>query len=193
MRPGDTVSRLGGDEFTILLDDLRDAGEAEAGGGAAPDGSWPCRTTSAGTRCLPPSSIGIALSSPDYHRPEDILRDADTAMYRAKQLGKARYEVFDQAMHARAMDLLGLERDLRWAVERQELFLQYQPIVSLDTGILRGFEALVRWQHPERGLIQPTKFIPIAEETWTDHPNRAMGARRSVPADAPVASTVAHK
>jgi EAL domain-containing protein (putative c-di-GMP-specific phosphodiesterase class I) len=110
-------------------------------------------------------SIGIALSSPDYQRPEDILRDADTAMYRAKQLGKARYEVFDQAMHTRAMDMLGLERDLRWAVKREEFFLQYQPIISLDTNRLRGFEALIRWQHPERGVIPPVKFIPIAEET----------------------------
>ena len=86
-------------------------------------------------------------------------------MYRAKQLGKARHEMFDQAMHAHAMDRLGLESDLRGVVERRELFLQYQPIVSLNTGSLQGFEALVRWQHPERGLIHPAKFIPIAEET----------------------------
>ena len=164
IRPGDTVSRLGGDEFTILLDDLSDAGEAEAVAErlqrelalAFNLGSHEVFTT---------ASIGIALSSPDYHRPEDILRDADTAMYRAKQLGKARYEVFDQAMHARAMERLGLERDMRRAVERRELFLQFQPIVSLSTGSLRGFEALVRWRHPERGVIPPAKFIPIAEET----------------------------
>jgi EAL domain-containing protein (putative c-di-GMP-specific phosphodiesterase class I) len=110
-------------------------------------------------------SIGIALSAEDYHRPEDILRDADTAMYRAKQLGKARHEVFDRAMHARVMERLGLERDMRGAVERGELFLQYQPIVSMSDGSLRGFEALVRWQHPEHGVIPPAKFIPIAEET----------------------------
>jgi diguanylate cyclase (GGDEF)-like protein len=164
MRPGDTVSRLGGDEFTVLLDDLNDAGEAEAVAErlqrelalAFNLGSHEVFTT---------VSIGIALSSPDYHRPEDILRDADTAMYRAKQLGKARYEMFDQEMHARAVDRLGLERDMRRAVERRELFLQFQPIVSLATGSLRGFEALVRWRHPERGVIPPTKFIPIAEET----------------------------
>ena len=164
MRPGDTVSRLGGDEFTVLLDDLKDAGEAEAVAerlqrelaAAFNLGSQEVFTT---------VSIGIALSSPDYHRPEDILRDADTAMYRAKQRGKARYEMFDQAMHARAMDRLGLERDMRRAVERRELFLQYQPIVSLSNGALRGFEALVRWRHPERGVIPPAKFIPIAEET----------------------------
>jgi diguanylate cyclase (GGDEF)-like protein len=164
MRPGDTVSRLGGDEFTVLLDDLKDAGEAETVAVrlqrelAAP-------FNLGGHEVVITVSTGIALSAPDYRRPEDILRDADTAMYRAKQLGKARHEVFDQAMHTRAMDLVGLERDLRRAVEREEMFLQYQPIVSLDTGVLRGFEALVRWQHPERGLIQPLKFIPIAEET----------------------------
>ena len=164
MRPGDTVSRLGGDEFTVLLDDLKDAEEAEAVAERLQKelalafnlGSHEVFTT---------VSIGIALSSPDYRRPEDILRDADTAMYRAKQLGKARHEVFDQEMRARAMDRLGLERDMRRAVERRELFLQYQPIVSLDTGAVRGFEALVRWRHPERGLILPGEFIPVAEDT----------------------------
>ena len=164
MRPGDTVSRLGGDEFAILLDDLRDVCEAEAVAGRL-QRELAASCNLVGHEVFTTASIGIALSSADYHRPEDLLRDADTAMYRAKKLGKARYEVFEQSMHARAMDLLGLERDLRGAVERGELFLQYQPIVSLDTGALRGFEALVRWQHPERGLIPPAKFIPIAEET----------------------------
>jgi diguanylate cyclase (GGDEF)-like protein len=164
MRPGDTVSRLGGDEFTILLDDLKDADEAEAVAERLQRELAPAFNLS-GHEVFTTVSIGIALSTEDYHRPEEILRDADTAMYRAKQLGKARYEIFDKAMRARAMDRLGLERDMRRAVERRELFLQYQPIVSLATGSLRGFEALVRWQHPERGLIPPAKFIPIAEET----------------------------
>jgi len=164
MRPGDTVSRLGGDEFTVLLDDLKDAEEAEAVAERL-QRELSLAFNLGGHEVFTTVSIGIALSSPDYHRPEEILRDADTAMYRAKQLGKARYEVFDQAMHARAMDRLGLERDMRRAVERRELFLQFQPIVSLSNGSLRGFEALVRWQHPERGVIPPTKFIPIAEET----------------------------
>ncbi|HJR05669.1 MAG TPA: EAL domain-containing protein [Pyrinomonadaceae bacterium] len=164
MRPGDTVSRLGGDEFAVLLDDLGDAAEAETVAKRLQrELAVPCDL--GGQEVVTTVSIGIALSSNEYQRPEDLLRDADTAMYRAKKLGKARHEVFEQAMHASAMDLLGLERDLRWAVERGELFLQYQPIVSLGTGALRGFEALVRWQHPTRGLIQPTKFIPIAEET----------------------------
>ena len=164
MRPGDTVSRLGGDEFTVLLDDLGDAGEAQAVAERLQrELSMPYNL--GGHEVFITVSIGIALSAAYYHRPEDILQDADTAMYRAKRLGKARHEVFNQAMRTHAEDVLGMERDLRRAVERQELFLQYQPIISLDTGGLRGFEALVRWQHPERGLIPPLKFIPIAEET----------------------------
>jgi EAL domain-containing protein (putative c-di-GMP-specific phosphodiesterase class I) len=110
-------------------------------------------------------SIGVAPSTIGYSRPDDILRDADTAMYRAKSLGKARHEVFDKTMHARAMSLLQLESDLRRAIERQEFLLYYQPIISLETGAISGFEALIRWQHPEHGIIPPAKFIPIAEET----------------------------
>jgi diguanylate cyclase (GGDEF)-like protein len=164
VRPGDTVSRLGGDEFTILLDDLGDAGEAEVvAGRLLRELAMPYNL--GGHEVFISVSIGVALSANGYQRPEDILRDADTAMYRAKQLGKARYEVFDQTMHARAVDRLEMERDLRRSVERRELFLQYQPIVSLDTGAVRGFEALARWRHPERGVIPPAKFIPIAEET----------------------------
>ena len=109
--------------------------------------------------------MGIALSSSDYERAEDILRDADTAMYRAKSSGKARHEIFDKAMHAHAMKLLQLETDLRQAVERQEFVLHYQPIVSLEGGAPRGFEALVRWRHPELGFISPAEFVPVAEDT----------------------------
>jgi diguanylate cyclase (GGDEF)-like protein len=111
------------------------------------------------------SSIGIALSSSGYDRPEDILRDADIAMYRAKENGKARYEVFDHGMHARAVSRLQLESDLRQAIENKEFCVYYQPIVSLQTGRLAGFEALVRWNHPRRGLVSPADFIPVAEET----------------------------
>ncbi|HEY0099161.1 MAG TPA: EAL domain-containing protein [Pyrinomonadaceae bacterium] len=164
VRPGDTVSRLGGDEFTVLLDGLCDSAEARAVAERL-QSELAVPFNLGEHEVFITVSIGVAIGATGYQRPEEILRDADTAMYRAKQLGKARYEMFDEAMHTRAMDRLGLERDLRRAVERQELFLQYQPIVSLGSGSLRGFEALVRWQHPERGIISPVEFIPLAEET----------------------------
>jgi len=110
-------------------------------------------------------SIGIALSNPLYEQAEEILRDADTAMYRAKSLGKARYEVFDADMRASVMARLQLETDLRHALERGEFRNFYQPIVALDSGEIAGFEALSRWQHPTRGLVGPNEFIPLAEET----------------------------
>ena len=111
------------------------------------------------------ASIGIAFSSSHYGEPQELLRDADIAMYRAKNAGKARHAVFDHAMHDQAVNLMKLETDLHRAVERGELFLEYQPIVHLETGEMAGFEALVRWRHPERGLIEPGDFIPMVEET----------------------------
>jgi diguanylate cyclase (GGDEF)-like protein/PAS domain S-box-containing protein len=164
LRPIDTIARLGGDEFTILVEDVNDESEIiyvaerlqqEL---AAP-------FTLGGREVFTTMSIGIAISSSDYLNAEDILRDADTAMYRAKVLGNARYEIFNVAMHAEAVKLLQLETDLRRALERREFFIQYQPIMSLDTFNLSGFEALVRWQHPEHGFISPVDFIPMAEET----------------------------
>jgi diguanylate cyclase (GGDEF)-like protein/PAS domain S-box-containing protein len=164
LRPGDTVARLGGDEFTILLEDLNGAGEAiDVAERLQKSLARPFNLN--GHEVFTTVSIGIALSATGYDRPDDVLRDADTAMYRAKMLGKARHEVFDKTMHARAMNLLQMESDLRRAVERKEFFLQYQPIITLETGRVRGFEALVRWQHPERGFISPSEFISIAEET----------------------------
>jgi EAL domain-containing protein (putative c-di-GMP-specific phosphodiesterase class I) len=109
--------------------------------------------------------VGIAFSSANYERPEDMLRDADTAMYRAKANGRSRHQVFDVDMHQRAVSLLRLETDLRRGLERNELVPFYQPIVDLKTRRLRGFEALARWYHPTRGLVMPDTFIPIAEET----------------------------
>jgi diguanylate cyclase (GGDEF)-like protein/PAS domain S-box-containing protein len=164
LRPGDTVARLGGDEFTILLEDIDDIKEAVAvAKRVEKELSLPFNL--GGHEVFTTVSIGIAPSSTGYERPEDVLRDADTAMYRAKSLGKSRHEVFDKAMHAHAVSLLHLETDLRRALERQEFTAHYQPIVSLETGHIEGFEALLRWRHPEHGLIPPVKFIPVAEET----------------------------
>jgi diguanylate cyclase (GGDEF)-like protein/PAS domain S-box-containing protein len=164
LRPGDTLARLGGDEFTILLEDVSDINEAiSVAERVESELSSPFNLR--GHEVFTTVSIGIAPSSIGYSRPDDILRDADTAMYRAKSLGKARHEVFDKTMHARAMNLLQLESDLRRATERQEFVLYYQPIISLKTGAICGAEALIRWQHPEHGIIPPAKFIPIAEET----------------------------
>jgi diguanylate cyclase (GGDEF)-like protein/PAS domain S-box-containing protein len=164
LRPGDTIARVGGDEFTVLLEDLFDESEAiSIANRIQKDLSAPFMID--GREVFTTVSIGVAPSSPGYENPSDILRDADTAMYRAKLMGKNRYEIFDKAMHEVAIDLLQMETDLRHALERREFFIQYQPIVSLDNFSLRGFEALVRWRHPERGLISPLDFIPIAEDT----------------------------
>ena len=159
-----TVARLGGDEFTVLLDDLKDHDDAKRAAERLMDALAPAFIV-AGKEVFTSASIGIALSNSAYEIPEDMLRDADTAMYRAKSLGKARYEVFDADMRASVMARLQLETDLRGAVERNELRNFYQPIVSLDSGSIVGFEALLRWQHPTRGLIMPEEFIFVAEET----------------------------
>ena len=164
LRPGDTIARLGGDEFTVLLEDINDDNDvAQIAERIQIELSAPFNLS--GREVFTTVSMGVALSSKEYERSEDILRDADTAMYRAKSLGKARHEVFNKGMHAQAIKLLQLETDLRRAVEREEFFILYQPIMSLETGRLSGFEALVRWRHPERGLISPADFIPVAEET----------------------------
>ncbi|HYO63538.1 MAG TPA: EAL domain-containing protein, partial [Pyrinomonadaceae bacterium] len=164
LRPGDLVARLGGDEFTVLLEDIGSVSEATAvAERLQTELSRPFNL--AGRDVFTTVSIGIAPSTVGHDRPENFLRDADTAMYCAKMLGKARHEVFDRNMHARAVTQLQMETDLRRAVEREEFFVQFQPIVSLETGEIRSFEALVRWRHPERGLISPAAFIPTAEET----------------------------
>jgi len=164
LRPGDTVARLGGDEFTILLTGLRDLKVAtQILDRIQTELTAPFPLE--GRDVFTSASIGVALSAAHYERPEDLMRDADTAMYHAKALGKARYEFFEPIMHTDAVSLLQLYSDLRRAVERKELLVYYQPIVSLESGRIVGFEALVRWQHPQRGLLLPEDFIPLAEET----------------------------
>jgi diguanylate cyclase (GGDEF)-like protein/PAS domain S-box-containing protein len=172
LRAEDTVARLGGDEFTILLEDIQDLNQVIHVAERIQQ-ALKAPLNLDGHEVFSAASIGIVLSREvsqdtypiDYDRPEDLLRDADTALYRAKALGKARYEVFDLTMHQKAVALLELETDLRRAVEHQEFQLHYQPIVSLLTQSITGFEALLRWQHPTRGLVYPGEFIPIAEET----------------------------
>jgi diguanylate cyclase (GGDEF)-like protein len=159
-----TLARLGGDEFAILLDPLKDPSDATRVADRL------IKAIKApfdldGKEVFTSTSIGIALSSPSYELAEDVLRDADTAMYRAKSLGKGRYEIFDADMRASVMARLQLETDMRRGLEREEFQNFYQPIVSFESGRIVGFEALLRWQHPTRGLLGPEIFIPVAEET----------------------------
>lgn len=164
INPNYTLARFEGDEFTVLLEKIQSVDEA---------------TQLAETiqQALSKSfllhehevfintSIGIVLGNSDYEQPEHLLRDADTAMYQAKTLGKARYQLFNREMHTRALTRLQLENDLRRAIERQEFIVYYQPIICLSTGRISSFEALVRWKHPQGGLVPPDHFIPVAEAT----------------------------
>jgi diguanylate cyclase (GGDEF)-like protein/PAS domain S-box-containing protein len=164
LRPGDTLARLGGDEFTVLLDSVR--GEADATGVAERiHQELAAPLLVGGYEVFTSVSLGIALSSAGYERPEDMLRDADTAMYRAKAGGRARHQVFAGDMHQRAVSSLRLETELRRALERGEIVPHYQPIVDLESGQVIAFEALARWRHPTRGMLMPDIFIPVAEET----------------------------
>jgi len=159
-----TLARMGGDEFTVLLDDIKEPGDANRAAErimkalAAP-------FVVANKEVFTSTSIGIALSNPSYQHAEELIRDADTAMYRAKSLGKSRFEVFDADMRAIVMARLELETDLRHALERGELRNYYQPIVALESGEIMGFESLMRWEHPTRGMLGPDKFISLAEDT----------------------------
>jgi diguanylate cyclase (GGDEF)-like protein len=164
VRPLDTVARLGGDEFAVLLEDI--SGESNAMFVAsrikeALKKPFPV----AGREVFITGSMGIALSSSGYETPEQVLRDADTAMYQSKTHRRADFTIFEPAMHARAVERLRLETDLRRAIERQEFVPYYQAILSVKEKCIIGYEALARWQHPERGLIPPGNFIPMAEET----------------------------
>ncbi len=163
LRPGDVVARLAGDEFCILVDGIGELGDAIR---VAERVHHELKTPFVlnGHRVFATVSIGIATSE-SGEGGEHLLRDADTAMYRAKARGRARFEVFDRDMHARAMQLLEMETDLRTALEEGQFLLAYLPVVSLDNRRISGFEALARWEHPVRGLVSPAEFVPVAEET----------------------------
>jgi len=178
LRPGDTLARMGGDEYAMLCEDVSGRDEAsalaarvlEAFDGhfrVAATGSDPPGATGAAeaTDVAVSVSVGVAVAAADESDADLLLRDADVAMYRAKQRGRGRFEIFDEAMRHEAVDRLSVENDLRRAIRQGQLRLFYQPIVHIDTGQIAGFEALVRWQHPVRGLLSPADFIPPAEDT----------------------------
>ena len=164
IRLGDTIARLGGDEFTILAEDLSTPIAAEElAQRIVKRFEAPFQIN--GREVFSSVSVGVLISNEDHKRAEDMLRDADLAMYRAKSEGRARYETFATGMRERAITIMELDTALRRAMERHEFELFYQPITTLKTGALSGFEALIRWRSPERGLISPFDFIPLAEET----------------------------
>jgi diguanylate cyclase (GGDEF)-like protein/PAS domain S-box-containing protein len=163
-RLGTSVAHVGGDEFAVLLEGIKEVNDAVRVAKRIQE-ELQAPFDVEGQEVFTSASIGIAVSSPEYERPEDLLRDADTAMFRAKALGKASYVVFDAGMHVRAVSFLKLETELRRAVQREEFRVHYQPIVTLEDGKIAGFEALVRWQHPDGELLLPKDFLTVAEET----------------------------
>ena len=164
LRDIDILARLGGDEFVILLEDITDGDYASRiAERLQQDLKRPFNVN--GKEVYAPSSIGVVNKTEDYDLPEDIIRDADSAMYHAKEKGKSQYKVFDKKLHEKALHLLQRETDLRKSVHKKAFETHYQPIVSLKTRSVVGFEALIRWHHPQLGLIYPDSFISIAEET----------------------------
>jgi EAL domain-containing protein (putative c-di-GMP-specific phosphodiesterase class I) len=160
----DTVARLGGDEFVILLEDIKDVSGVTRVADRIQKRLM-MATLLPNHTIFMSASMGIVLSATGYDRPEDVLRDADTAMYRAKENGRTRYEIFDIAMRDQIMRRLDMESALRQAIEKEELDVYYQPVVNVKTGRIVWFEALARWKHPTRGLLPPGEFIPLADET----------------------------
>lgn len=164
IRTYDTVARLGGDEFAVLLADVKNIRYVISATERLHNTiKLPIKINNHVVHIT--ASIGITISKKAYEKPEDILRDAHTAMYKAKELGRACYVIFDEIMHAQATSYLQLENSLRQAVEKNQFLLNYQPIVFSDTNEIVGFEALLRWKSPERGLVSPNEIIPVAEET----------------------------
>lgn len=164
INPNHILARFEGDEFTVLLKKIESIDEATQLAETIQQALGKPFLLNQHEIFIN-TSIGIVLGNSDYEQPEHLLRDADTAMYQAKTLGKACYQVFNRDMHTRALTRLQLENDLRRAIERQEFIVYYQPIVCLSTGRISSFEALVRWKHPTQGLVPPDQFIPVAEAT----------------------------
>jgi diguanylate cyclase (GGDEF)-like protein len=164
LRPEDTAARFGGDEFTILLEAVADASDAVRVAERITH-ALKAPFTLNGREVFVNTSIGIALATSGRERPTDLLRNADVALYRAKASGKAACEVFNAAMNILALERLDLQAELTRAIERGEFALHYQPQLELPTGKITGWEALVRWRHPERGLLLPVAFLSVAEES----------------------------
>jgi predicted signal transduction protein with EAL and GGDEF domain len=169
VREPDIVSRLGGDEFAILLEDIH-AIDAVAQVAQRVIEALSESMRVGGKELFTSASVGIALSHERYASAEELLRDADVAMYRAKAKGRQRFELFDERLHAEALHLLDLEGDLRRAIPRQEFEPHFQAIVRLTDGCVIGYEALLRWRHPERGLLLPADFLAVAEESGSAEP-----------------------
>ena len=178
LRDIDTLGRFGGDEFVILLEDIENS---EYASGVADRLQQELKRPFMieGKEVFAPASFGVVLNTRDYDDAEDIIRDADAAMYHAKENGKAQYKIFDKTLHKKALHLLERETDLRKAIQRDEFENHYQPIVDLQTASLVGFEALIRWNHPQLGLIYPGSFISIAEETGLIVPMTQLIAQRA--------------
>jgi diguanylate cyclase (GGDEF)-like protein/PAS domain S-box-containing protein len=198
LRPEDTLARFGGDEFTVLIEDVEISDDAvRVAERIVEELREPISLD--GRELYVATSIGVGLGNDSIQGSEELLREADTAMYRAKDEGSG-YEVFDPAMHERAVYRLELENDLRRAIEENEFVVHYQPIVNLETGELWGMEALVRWEHPERGLLNPDEFVPVAEESGLVVPmgelvfeeacRRAVQWQREFPRTPPLAMSV---
>jgi diguanylate cyclase (GGDEF)-like protein/PAS domain S-box-containing protein len=164
VRPNDTISRLGGDEFAILLDVVNDVNDTRLIADRI-KGRLKTTTILGAVERSPTASIGIVMFNKDYKSAEELLRDSDSAMYYAKAKGGSQYQLFDDTMHTSAVELIQLEGELKRAVERNEWLVQYQPIISLASGKPVGAEALVRWLHPQKGIIPPQEFIRVAEDT----------------------------
>jgi diguanylate cyclase (GGDEF)-like protein len=163
LRPGDIVARLGGDEFGVLIPELEHESHAVALAERLME-VLKRPFTVAGTELITSASIGITFSAIGYTTPEEVLRDADTAMYKAKAAGKARYALFDSSLHTEVASRLRMEGDLRRAIDDGQLAVAFQPVFDLRSGQLAGFEALVRWNHPTDGPVSPNAFLPVAEE-----------------------------